>query len=433
MNAADKRELLIKTVLTNPYIPHKPTAKQAEGLIRMDKELFFGGAGGGGKSDWLLMGALMFVDVPTYASIIFMETISNLNKPEALLTRAQEWLSGTDAVWKDKLRAFFFPSGARLDFGFMAAENDKFLYKTAAYQYIGFDEVTQFSETQYTYLFSRLRRQMDGVRLPLRVRSAANPDGPGMLWVKKRFVDTGLFIPAKIGDNPHIDQAAYRDSLSYADPLTRKRIEDGEWIMTTGQVFKREWFHIENSFTPMGLCARYWDLAATKEGKGDPDFSVGLKGGFENDGGLVISHRIKVKEAPGEMGKIMKKTAKNDGQECVILIEEEPGSSGKYTIEYFKEKLNGYKVIGIRSTGQKSTRAVPVADFAFMNGIKLLQAGWNEDFLVTTELFPNTGHDDDVDALSGLFNWLNDHYGGGNILTGTMSDVDDKIPYFMRN
>ena len=43
-------------------------------------------------------------------------------------------------------------------FGYLESERDKYRYQSSEVQYIGFDELTQFAESQYLYLFSRLRR-----------------------------------------------------------------------------------------------------------------------------------------------------------------------------------------------------------------------------------------------------------------------------------
>jgi hypothetical protein len=193
-------------------------------------EAFYGGEPGGGKSDALLMGALQYVDVPGYAAILFRRTYTDLSLPEALMDRAHQWLSGTDARWREVTKTWTFPSGATVSFGYLENEKNKYRYQSAAFQYIAFDEVSQFFETQYTYLFSRLRR-LEGASVPLRMRCASNPPTTSAgQWVKERFITNRSpdvpFVPAGLSDNPHIDADAYLESLDHLDEVTRRALFD---------------------------------------------------------------------------------------------------------------------------------------------------------------------------------------------------------------
>src|SRR3990170_3178182 len=154
----------------NKYIPHIPTLKQQPAMALGDREVYYGGAAGGGKSDWLLMGALQHADKAGYAALLLRRTFADLALPGALMDRAREWLVGTDAKWLDREKTWKFPGGATLTFGYLEDEADKYRYQSAEFQYCGFDEVTQFSKTQYEYLFSRLRRLRD-VEIPIRMWS----------------------------------------------------------------------------------------------------------------------------------------------------------------------------------------------------------------------------------------------------------------------
>jgi len=199
------------------------------------REALYGGAAGGGKSDALLMGALSHVHVPGYRAILFRRTHTDLALPGALMDRAHEWLAGTAARWVDRDKTWQFPSGATLTFGYLDGPRDHFRYQGAEFQFIGFDELTQFERIKYLYLFSRLRKTA-GVAAPLRVRAATNPGDIGHEWVKERFlVEPGdrVFVPARIDDNPHLDQDAYRSALLELDPITRRQLLDGEWIRDT--------------------------------------------------------------------------------------------------------------------------------------------------------------------------------------------------------
>lgn len=240
------------------YIPQKPTPRQKLFLDLEDKlEVFYGGAAGGGKSSALLMAALKYVHIPNYAALLLRRSYTDLSLPGALMDRAHQWLHGK-AHWSGMEKKWTFPSGATLTFGYLANENDKFQYQGSELQYIGFDELSQFTETQYTYLFSRLRRLKDG-NVPLRMRSGSNPGGLGALWVRDRFIpddftpefaleervwekigedpETGedqvrYFVPARLDDNPHLDQHEYDLSLRNLDPVTRAQLRRGDWQIT---------------------------------------------------------------------------------------------------------------------------------------------------------------------------------------------------------
>lgn len=207
--------------------------------------MFYGGAAGGGKSDWLLMGALEYVDVPEYAAIIFRRTFTDLSLPGAIMARSKQWLRQTDATWNEQLKQWAFPSGATLQFAYLKDAGDELRYQSAEFQYVGFDELTQFPEGQYTYLFSRLRRPENGAlsHVPLRMRAASNPGGVGHGWVKKRFPIDGVprerrvFIPAKIADNPHLDAVSYRASLSRLGETLQLQLEHGDWSVAEGLAF----------------------------------------------------------------------------------------------------------------------------------------------------------------------------------------------------
>lgn len=246
--------LLEEKARTSRYSPHEPTPRQKKFLECTHKEAFYGGSAGGGKSDCLLMAALQYADVPGYSALILRRTFQDLAKPGALLDRAREWLQGSTARWNEQKKQWRFPSGATLSFGYLETEQDKYQYQGAEYQFIAFDELSQFTETQYLYLFSRLRR-LAGTEVPLRMRSASNPGGVGHQWVQERFIpddwtpeqgneirviekEGRAFVPAKLRDNPHLDQEAYEASLAELDDVTRAQLLEGDWqVRERGNIF----------------------------------------------------------------------------------------------------------------------------------------------------------------------------------------------------
>lgn len=225
------------------YCPILPTlSKQQASLLLYDgREALYGGAVGGGKSAGLLAAALRFVDRPGYAALLLRRTYAELSKAGGLIPLAHEWLGSTDARWTDHNKTWRFPSGATLEFGHVQHEQDKYSYQGAAYQFIGFDELTHFTESIYRYIgFSRQRRRVD-LDIPVQTFSSANPGGVGHLWVKRYFIDStdngAAFIPARIADNPGLDQADYEASLYYLPEVLRRQLMEGDWGAFEGAAY----------------------------------------------------------------------------------------------------------------------------------------------------------------------------------------------------
>lgn len=224
------------------WVPHLPTERQSAFLGLQCLEALYGGAAGGGKSVALLMAALQHVDVPSYSAALFRRTFTDLALPGAVMDLAHQWLGPTAARWIDQQKVWRFPSGATLAFGYLDGPRDHFRYQGAEFQFVGFDELTQFDERPYTYLFSRLRRPRAGADVPLRMRGATNPGGIGHRWVKRRFLDAPgerVFVPARLDDNPHLDADEYRAALAELDAVTRAQLESGQWVEdTSGHIYR---------------------------------------------------------------------------------------------------------------------------------------------------------------------------------------------------
>jgi predicted phage terminase large subunit-like protein len=382
------------------------------------KEVLYGGAAGGGKSDALLMAALQYVEVPGYRAIIFRRTYPQLSQPDGLIPRAEEWLSKTDATGTKYLDGmptkWKFPSGAELHFGHMQYEKDRLNYQGGAYHFTAFDELTHFTAKQYRYLFSRRRKLKEDIKVPLRTFSASNPGGDGHEWVKQRFIVEGKlkgreYISAKLKDNPSLDSETYIESLMELDPTTRAQLLNGDWsAREPGNLFQRQWFPIVAEGPGVLKLVRYWDMAATEAKLGkDPDWTVGVLMGFHR-GVFYIEDIKRTRSTPQNVEALIKQTAVMDGREVRIYMEQEPGSAGVTVIDHYRRNvLRGFAFWGHKTTGAKATRAAPVSSQAEAGNVKLVQGPWIGDFLDEVEVFPLGTHDDQVDAMSGAFEMLN--------------------------
>ncbi len=451
------RELLRVTVLENPYIPgcHEcadgawkgpgcavcyhtgrriPTPKQAEFLLAPEREVFYGGAVGGGKTEALLMAALQYVTVPGYNAILFRRTLTDHKLPDSLMHRANEWLQDTDAHWNGQDYRWTFPSGATLTFGYVRNAAEAKRYKSAQFQYEGWEEVTEQPDASaYTFLLSRLRR-LKRSPIPIRSRLGSNPDGPGGEWVRDRFVpvdDEGntrpqpqgpggrRFIPAGLDDNPHLDVAEYEMMLGELDDVTYQQLRHGRFdVRNLGGMVDRSMFDwVTTDELPEGLVkwSRAYDLAATAASKSnpDPDWTVGLLGGIGPPGHPKAGHiylldMVYVRKDPGGVEDLARNTADMDGTHVRVGIPQDPGQAGKSQVAYWSSTvLPAHIVEGTPESGDKVTRFKLFAGAAKNNRIHVVRAPWNRLFISQVEAFPTKGvHDDVPDACSRLFTML---------------------------
>jgi len=398
-------------------------------LLLDRREAFFGGAAGGGKSDSLLMGASMYLDTPGYNAMLFRRTLQEHNLAEGLIPRSVEWWGGK-AKWNGQDYRWKFPSGATVSFGYMAASTDHFRYQSAAFQYIGFDELSHFEEQQYRYMFSRLRR-LEGVDIPLRMRSASNPGGVGHDWVKRRFIAPGSpdrpFIPSRLEDNPYLDRSSYVESLKELNPITREQLLNGDWeIRPAGSMIDpQDFIYVQGLPYEKNLRGiRYWDLAATDEAEGgDPAYTAGVLMLTSGDGVYYIRDVKRARLRPGEVEKLVFNTAVLDQQlvldlkvrSIITWMEQEPGASGKSNIEHYaRSVLQGFAFMGDKVTGSKTNRAQPFAaavanrNVCIVRGEAKGEGRWVEPYVDECAAFPESKYKDQVDASSGAYQKLID-------------------------
>jgi hypothetical protein len=169
---------------------------------------------------------------------------------QELIIRSKLWYPHAGARYQEDKKRWTFPSGAIIQFGHCEYESDVRKYDSAEYQFVGWDELTSFTEFQYRYISFSRTRSSSGI--PIMIRGATNPGNVGHVWVKGRFVDPApsgiilidnltknkrIFITAKATDNQHND-AGYVDRLMMLPEAERRAKLDGSWEAFEGQVFK---------------------------------------------------------------------------------------------------------------------------------------------------------------------------------------------------
>ena len=250
---------------TESRVIWRPQPRQADFMRRLEDEALYGGAAGGGKSDCALAEALRQIHIPHYRGLILRKTYPQLSE---LIDRSYSIYSGfcPDAVFHESKHFWRFPSGAKIYFGSLAHTDDRYNYQGKRYDFIDFDELTQFTYDEYSYLFSRNRPSGAGTRCY--IRAQANPGGIGHGWVKERFITPAppmttiweefkvrfpdgheenrkrsrIFVPSTVFDNKILleNDPEYLTRLASLPEAERAALLYGDWNGFSGQVFT-EW------------------------------------------------------------------------------------------------------------------------------------------------------------------------------------------------
>lgn len=147
---------------------------------------------------------------------------------------------------------------------------------------------------------------------------------------------------------------------------------------------------------------RGWDLASTTDG----DWTAGLRLGKLDSGQFVISDVVRVRAGPDERDAVIRNTAAADGLPTRVSIPQDPGQAGKTQVLYLTRAMAGFRVTSSPESGDKVTRAEPVAAQINVGNVSLLRGPWNDSFKNELRMFPNGNFDDQVDALSRAFSEL---------------------------
>ena len=256
---------MTKRVKTVADLMLKLTATQKQFMDATADEVLFGGAAGGGKSYGQLADALVYaLRYPQSRQLILRRTFPELE--HSIIYTSLKFYPEKAARYRASNHTWEFYNGSLIEFGYLAAEKDVLRYQGAEYDVVRFDELTHFTEEQYTYLLSRLR----GVNpYPKQMKSSTNPGGIGHSWVKRRFIDgqepnkaqkdekTGMeriFIPSFVQDNIFLMEAdgEYQKRLELLPEAEKKALLYGQWDIFDGQVFA-EWRN-----DPRGYKSRRW-------------------------------------------------------------------------------------------------------------------------------------------------------------------------------
>ena len=240
----------LRTVAEENVIFRPNDGPQTDFLAASETDVLYGGAAGGGKSYAMLVDPLRFAHRGAHRALILRRSMPELRE---LIDKSRELYPKAfpGCKYKEVEKLWNFPSGAKIEFGFLERDADVYRYQGQAYSWIGFDEIThQATEFSWNYLASRLRTT-DPEIIPY-MRCTANPGGVGAHWVKKRYIDPsppnesfkgsdGLsrkFIPARLDDNPYLaNDGRYEQMLKALPPTQRRQLLEGDWEVAEGAAF----------------------------------------------------------------------------------------------------------------------------------------------------------------------------------------------------
>ena len=412
----------------------------------------YGGAAGGAKTYGLLLDGGRWLWKQNYAGLIFRRTFPQIMAPGGLWDTSMEIFSPLGLIPKQASTEWVNPAtSSRLKFSHMQHVKNMHDWQGSQMAFIGFDELTHFTQEQFFYMISR-NRSICGIRPYM--RGTCNPDPDSWLrkflswwineetgfpilerdgivrWMAREGGETiwadnaqtlkanGLdpksvtFIAANVTDNIVLMKRdpGYIASLKAMVSHERERLLNGNWNAraVAGSYFKGQMFEIVDEGPALfDAEVRYWDRAATEvsENAHDPDATAGVR--MVVDRGVYYVMDVKTfKNGPGEVLKAIRNVASREPS-CPIALEQDPGQAGKAEINFLISSLAGFEVYPVLVSKAKETRARPFAAQCQAGNVKLVRGKWNDAYIHELESFPSKkAHDDQVDASSGAFNEL---------------------------
>jgi len=230
-------------------------------LAASEREVFYGGARGGGKSYAMLVDPLRYCGYKAFRGVLIRRTMPELRdlifKAHGIYEKA---FPGTK--WKAQDSTFYFPSGARMEFGYAETLKDVLRYQGQSYSWIGVDELPQYDSAEVLDMLRSSLRSTDPA-VPIMLRATGNPGNVGSTWVRQQFIDpappgqafkvevniktplgekteiiTRRFVPAKVWDNPYLTyDLSYAAMLANLPETKRKQFLDGDWDVFEGAAF----------------------------------------------------------------------------------------------------------------------------------------------------------------------------------------------------
>ncbi len=242
---------------------------QTDFLASSEQEVLYGGAAGGGKSYSMVADPVRYFNNPNSSGLLVRRSTEELR--ELISVSKRLYPKAIPGIkFQEREKTWIAPSGATLWMSYLDSDDDVMRYQGQAFNWIGFDEMTQWpTPFPWNYLRSRLRTT-SASKLPIIQRGTSNPGGPGHFWVKRMFIDPApantafsatdengeilrwpkghtkagqplfkrRFIPAYLSDNPYLSEdGLYEANLLSLPEHQRRQLLNGDWSVTEGAAF----------------------------------------------------------------------------------------------------------------------------------------------------------------------------------------------------
>lgn len=416
-----------------------------------------GGSAGCGKTYSAILAGARHYQVPGFSAVFFRRNLTQVKNPGGLWDEASRVYPLLGAKPNNVELEWRWATGSKVKMAHLEHEDTVKAWDGSQVPLFAFDELTHFSALMFWFFLSR-NRSTCGVRS--QIIATCNPDAdswvaellawwieqdeaspnygfpiaaragrlryftrtedqiiwgntrrevmaqaPGMEAVDVRSL---TFIPGRLEENK-LGDPRYRGQLMALSRVMRARLLDGNWKVraATGEVFRRhEVTMLDEVPGDVTHWVRRWDLAATEpsEGNRDPDWTAGVLMGRRKGGRYVVADCILERKRADEVRKLVLRTAGNDGKAVKVVIPQDPGQAGVDQVRGYTSMLAGFAVSSDRETGDKVTRAEPLAAQWQGGNVDVVRGPWNAAYFGQMEGFPAKGiHDDAVDASSGAF------------------------------
>lgn len=240
-----------------------------------------------------------------------------------------------------------------------------------------------------------LDRKLPYVHLCLPMRFEAERRCVTPIFTDPRTYDGEPLFPERFGEAQVADLEKTLMAYATAGQLQQRPTPRG------GGMIKRQWLPIVKAVPAGCRFVRAWDLAATATEQAA--WTAGVKMGKTPDGRYIIADVRRIQGTANDVEQLLKATASQDGIEVRGSLPQDPGQAGKSQVQYLIRQLAGFSYTASPESGDKATRAEPLAAQAEAGNVMLLEGEWNQAFIEEAETFPRGKFKDQVDAASRAF------------------------------